>query len=292
MSNTHNRQNHVSVNDDPKLSDLEMNKPDLTLDGAIPLFPLGPPRSGTTIVARILNAHPRILMTNETAVFLMLKDNIDKSRLGAQAGILYGKEHNELWANHLEQEARRLIESYYEKIKQVEGKVALKYWGEKHPHHCNCLDFLTLLYPGALFIQIIRDPRDTSCSIADMLQVDFQEALVAWKIFADIYDEFFRNIESERFLTLYYEELVKDYVGVSRRIFKWLGLEYVEEVDQYLHGYKHIDAQHFDSPYAYRKDFAHESVGRWKQEITGSDCEFANDLVGEHLDRYGYPRNN
>jgi hypothetical protein len=61
------------------------------LAGAEPLFLVGAARSGTTILAKILNSHPKILMTDETAVFLALSGLIEKSREGVSAGLWYGK---------------------------------------------------------------------------------------------------------------------------------------------------------------------------------------------------------
>ena len=58
---------------------------------AKPLFLIGAPRSGTTMLTRILNSHARILLTNETAVLLQLADIIGKSRIGRKAGMIYGK---------------------------------------------------------------------------------------------------------------------------------------------------------------------------------------------------------
>ena len=59
------------------------------LAGARPLFLIGSPRSGTTLLAKILNSHPRVLITNETAVFLQLDENIRKSRRGWGWGVIF-----------------------------------------------------------------------------------------------------------------------------------------------------------------------------------------------------------
>jgi hypothetical protein len=42
-----------------------------------PLFVVGSPRSGTTFLVRMLNQHPAIHITNETRIFVLLKDMID-----------------------------------------------------------------------------------------------------------------------------------------------------------------------------------------------------------------------
>ena len=86
-------------------------------------------------------------MTNETAVFLMLAYNIRHSRIGFRAGLLYGKEHHRLWADYLAQQAGPLIERFYGRICVQLKKVSVRYWGEKHPHHSDCFDFIARFIP-------------------------------------------------------------------------------------------------------------------------------------------------
>ena len=104
-----------------------------TIAQATPLFPIGIPRSGTTFLAKALNSHPEVLMTNETAVFILLNETIKNSRIGIKAGILYGKQYHNLWAEHLSENAKELIESFYAKICRENNIGRLKYWGDKHP---------------------------------------------------------------------------------------------------------------------------------------------------------------
>ena len=106
---------------------------------ATPLFLIGAPRSGTTILARLLNAHGQILLTNESAVFLQLNAIVAKSREGVRSGILFGKAYHELWAAHLRSQVKALVEPFYGRIARQEGKEQPKYWGEKHPHLKDCL---------------------------------------------------------------------------------------------------------------------------------------------------------
>lgn len=260
------------------------------LDTAVPLFPLGSPRSGTTLLARLLNAHPQILMTNETAVFLMLHENIAKSRIGVQAGLLYGKQYHQLWADHLAQNVKPLVESYYEKIRREAGKGGLRYWGDKHPHHHRCLDFLAELYPNACYVYIVRDPRDTACSIAEMRGVGFRQALGTWRKFADGFEHFTNAVPAARLGRLRYEWLVADYEGEARRLFDWLGLDYDRRVERFLAKYRHVDMHTSLTGRAAKTDFGQKSVGRWRREISPEDQGYADEAAGDYLDRYGYER--
>lgn len=268
----------------------EFFKPSSVISKAAPLFPIGCPRSGTTLLCNVLNSHPRILMTNETAVFLQLGYIIERSRAGYSAGILYGKEHHQLWAEHLEEQARGLIETYYEKIAQREKKKSLIYWGEKHPHHMDCFTLLTSLYPAARYIYIVRDPRDTACSIAAMNRTDRTEALRVWKIIIGKYEVFLNGLDSRFLLVIRYEDFVRDYEEAARKIFRWLGVDYAEEVSTFLSRYRSVDANHLWMPEEEqrRADFPSQSVGRWRREFTEEEKGFAEELVSDFLQKYDY----
>ena len=263
---------------------------------AVPLFPIGAARSGTTIVARILDAHPEILMTNETTVFLQLSHIIEKSRDGIKSGVIYGKEYHELWADHLLEYAKDLIEEYYAKIAAQRNAQQLKYWGDKHPHHSSCLSFIDNLYPEARYIYILRDPRDVACSIAKMNSGSFVQALSAWKSFTIKYERFIEKLDPGRIYYLRYEELVGDYTKGCRQLLTWLGLDFPVQVEKFLTQYKNIDAHAFQSGLTqwqtlrlHHEKFKDKSVGRWKRETSRQDQEEAIREVGDYLEKYGYP---
>ena len=162
------------------------------LAGARPLFLIGAPRSGTTILSNLLNAHAEVLLTNETAVFLQLNAVIEKRGLCALAGIPFGRAYRELWAENLRERSKRLIESYYERIAAHERRESIKYWGEKHPHLHTCLHYVSELYPDAFYIYAVRDPRDVACSIAQMNGVAVGRAVDSCSRFIDVYEPFAR----------------------------------------------------------------------------------------------------
>jgi hypothetical protein len=257
---------------------------------ATPLFPIGCPRSGTTLLAKVLNSHQRVLMTNETAVFLQMHDVIEKSRIGSPAGFIFGKEYNTLWADHLYQRVTELVETYYERIRELEGKGAIEYWGEKHPHHYECFDFLTALYPNARYIYIVRDPRDVACSLGKLINVDNCEGLRNWQYAAERCEALSENKDDRSLLHVRYEDFVADYTGTAERIFRWLSLDdRCEEVRSFLDANRNFDAHTLWMQEPVYADFAVQSVGRWRREFSESDLEFAETIAGDFMRRHGYP---
>ena len=253
---------------------------------AKPLFLIGAPRSGTTILTRLLNAHSEILLTNETAVFLQLNDMIAKSDAGVRAGILFGKVYHRLWARHLRGHARQLIETFYEKIAKQESKTDIKYWGEKHPHLNACLPLVSELYPEATYIYAVRDPRDVACSIAEMNGVPVRKALGNWRRFADTYEAFVESLPPEKLVVVKYEHLVSDYERVLSKLVSALGLGMDDDFRQYISENKDRDSHNpGDSAVL---NYSEKSARRWTRDMSNEDLVHVQSTCSEFLSRYGY----
>jgi hypothetical protein len=139
-----------------------------------PIFIVGSPRSGTTILALSLAQHSQLWTSGETYVLFDLFPN----------------------QQHLEQvfhRARALSRGGFfnqENISQEEFRAALgiglnalftsrsqgKRWIDHTPHHVFILDLLTTLFPGAFFLHILRDP----CRVIHSM-IHFQDRLVDGK---------------------------------------------------------------------------------------------------------------
>lgn len=250
------------------------------------MFLIGAPRSGTTILTRLLNAHRQILLTNESAVFLQLNAVMAKSREGVLSGILFGKEHHELWAAHLRSQVKALVEPFYGQIAQQEGKEQLRYWGEKHPHLNNCLPLVTELYPQATYIYAVRDPRDAACSMAEMRAVPISSAVDNWMRFAKAYEAFVAKLPEEQLHVVRYEDLVRDYEAVLTDLLRSLGLALDEDARAYLAQHSSRDSH---KPGAQDDiDFAAKSVGRWRREMTKEEQGHAELRCGDFLAARGY----
>lgn len=264
------------------------------LSKALPLFPLGVPRSGTTFLAKLLDAHPQILMTNETAVFLQLNEIIQKSSIGSKAGIIYGKEYNKLWSDYIKSSAAAMITDFYRKIAQEKGKGELNYWGDKHPHHNHCFDFIAELYPGARYIYIVRHPGDVAISIAKMREIPFSKAIKTWESFSSRYEDILSGMTTEQKYFLRYEDLVMDYEGTTKKMLSWLDLEFSKEISVFLQNYKNVQAHSYKTAdklvHLRRKkqEFANISVGKWMNEISDDDRTLLFELAGGYLRKYSY----
>lgn len=264
-----------------------MNEPDYAaLRDASPLFLIGVPRSGTTILANLINSHSRILMTHETSVFLQLHEIITKNPLGGSAGHLFGKTYKELWSQHVLEHTKLLIESFYCKIAKQQSRGPLSFWGEKHPHFERCLPWLESLYPNSIYIYIVRDPRDTICSIATMNKWSIFDSAKEWHRISSIYEDFVQSIPSERLELLKYENLVYDYELAICELLECLGLELDDSSRSYIAEYK-SKSSHLPGS-TQNIDFAISSVARWQREMTFDEQNFVHSICKPLILKYGY----
>ena len=230
---------------------------------------------------------------NRDFIFILLNETIKNSRIGIKAGILYGKQYHNLWAEHLSENAKELIESFYAKICRENNIGRLKYWGDKHPHHNMCFDFIQKLYPSALYVYIVRDPRDVACSIAEMNQVPFLQAFSTWKMFAEKYESFVSGLTNSQLCYLRYEDLVNDYEKSMRRMLNWLRLDFSLEVQEFLKQFKHVDAHTYNLPKKgiqnmVSENFSFKSVGRWKRDLSSSEQQITLREAEEYLYKHNY----
>lgn len=258
------------------------------LHKAQPLFLIGAPRSGTTLLCKILNAHPSILMTNETAVFLQVAQIIELSKKGSKAGMTFGKTHNELWASTLAIGARTLIRQFYNQIANDEQRSDLKYWGEKHPHFDRCLDFLKQEFPSAKYVYIMRDPRDSACSIAAMNNTPIEESVKNWLNLYRRYDSFISGLEEGQVFTQKYEDLINDYEGGCNNLLDWLGLKIDPAMAKYIDEYKDIDSHKTKARKLAKSDFKSTSLQRWRKDMNEDEISSANRLLASVLKKYHY----
>ena len=280
------------------------------MKAACPLFVVGAPRSGTTVFANLLNVHSRILISNESATVLQLGEMIRQSQIGVSEGLLFGKTHNELWAEELQSSMRTLTERFYARVADAEGKTvsdgpeSVAYFGDKHPHLKDCIGALETAFPDARYIHVIRDPRDSALSIASMRDSDFRDALLNWKEFDSRYNELLQDVDPDLVYQVRYEELVEDYNGCITSVLDWLGLNMEPKVEDHITRYSNVDAHTVSSllqAATPKKDsdisngssteenrYFKNSVGRWKRELDNNQLAIADELIGDALERYGY----
>lgn len=267
------------------------------IKNSCPLFLIGAPRSGTTLLCRFLRAHPAVLMTNEAGVFLQMHNLITKASKGRAAGVEFGKEYCDIWSECLAENALELIYQYYAKISKIENRKTLSYWGDKHPHYNHCLEAIHSWLPQARYIYLIRNPLDIVCSIASMNNWDYQQAFTAWTRFSTSYETFYPKVKSEHLMMLKYEDLSANPVQETEKIFIWLGLQLPIDVKQEILRLSKLQSHSIRNRSLTKRNKREDgvehnplqaSVDRWKDELSAADVKAFRSQVTDYFKKYSY----
>jgi hypothetical protein len=144
-------------------------------------------------------------------------------------------------------------------------------------------------FPDSAFLGIVRDPRDVVASQQGRgFPRSVERIATHWR---DYYDRFsrFSRLHPGRTLVVRYEDLVADPEPQFARIFGLLGLPYGDEVRRYweskasIHGTRQNNA-----PAVGRRPFT-SSVSRWREDLAPADLATVERVCRRAMARFGYP---
>lgn len=188
-----------------------------------PVFLVGFPRSGTTLLDTLLMGHPRTVVMEEEPPL-----NIVDHELGGQAQI------PALDAAA----ATRWRDRYFEEVAKVASVEPGQMLIDKSPLFLHHVPLITRLSPNAKFILALRHPCDVllSCYMANFKLNPAMANFLRLEDAATLYDQSFALWERARSLipinvfTVVYEQLIDDVEGTVRPLFDFLGLEWSDAV--------------------------------------------------------------
>ena len=129
-----------------------------------PVFIIGFPRSGSTLLERVLDAHPMIVGTGENSVFNGQLDSIRNQIVEASVS---GDGPDRL-AQLTKSLANKVVRDMRERWEELEANTPNpdtdrnpKRFVDKMLTNYNNLGFIHMLYPNALVLHIYREPMDT-----------------------------------------------------------------------------------------------------------------------------------
>jgi hypothetical protein len=185
-----------------------------------PIFVVGCPRSGTTLLRLILDSHPAISAGPETR-FLWGIRALEERNWPTLEG--FGLSLDEWHA-----QVRTLFESLHLRYAQHQGKVR---WADKSPDYALMLDYIDTLYPDAQVIHIVRNPRDVIDAWRRFYGVkSVHRAAQAWVRYVGAAHGFAGRQPADRVTELRYEDLVRDPEPTLRQLFDWLGESWSDHV--------------------------------------------------------------
>jgi hypothetical protein len=277
-------------------------------------FVVGCPRSGTTLLRRMLDAHPRLAMMPRETHFI---PRIYERRAGLTAGgevtpavvdELLADRHfarlgvgREALERLLAREEPTSYASFVSRIFDMQGRArGTELVGDKTPGYVRQLPTLHALWPEARFVHLIRDGRDVCLSLLEWrsgprlagrfsswAEDPVSTTALWWEWHVRIGREDGAALGPERYRELRYDSLVADPAGECAELCDFLELPYDDAMLRYEEGRE-------------QRSWGRSLKGRWlpptpglrdwRSRMTADEVERFEAAAGALLDELGYER--
>ena len=225
-----------------------------------PVFIIGMPRSGTTLVEQILASHSQVCGAGELRALPAI---CQSARSNLQASC---KDYPELLDAMTPDIANELAEGYLSAIAAIDQTAT--YVTDKMPDNFLLLGLIATLFPGSHVIHCRRDPLDTclSCYMNyfaggqvfshDLTHLgayyrDYERQMTHW-----------REVLNFPVIEVRYENLVKDAANETRKLLAHLGLPWEDACLNFHRNRRPVLTPSCDQV---RRPMYSSSVGRWKR---------------------------
>lgn len=284
-----------------------------------PIFIIGNPRSGTTLLRLILDSHPELVVPPECGFLVWwrskykdwsVEDSRSKKKLDAVLKDFRTSKKMETWELDFAALSTYILERMpknygelgaclYEFYSlKINGEVLR--WGDKNNFYIKEIPTIHLIHPEAQFLFITRDGRDVACSYRELNRRDIQsryaprlpddicEIAQEWatnnrKALQDLgKDEIRRH-------WVRYEDLVSEPEDAVRSICEFLGVEFFHrQLDFFKSSSSGEPKEFLQWKENIRKPIQTTSVGRYKDELTEDQIMRFQEKAGAMLKALGY----
>ncbi|MEC8338334.1 MAG: sulfotransferase [Planctomycetota bacterium] len=234
----------------------------------IPIFVVGMPRSGSTLIEQIISSHPAAVAAGELEEIGRLATKILPRRMNNDKDFplcLQGFEQSiisELAEEYLDfLRNNDAVAPHWDQLSRVVDKM----W-----HNFLHLGFLYTLFPQARIIHSRRNAMDIglSCFMRRLHAVNWSWDLEQIGIFYRLYDQLmqhWREVLPSPFYEIEYETLTQDPETETRKLIEFCGLPWDERC---LAFYENETAVRTASRIQVREPIYQSSAGRWKNYAT------------------------
>ena len=223
-----------------------------------PVFIVGMPRSGTTLVEQILASHPEVYGAGELDHIRLAIDDLPRT------GELQ-KPYPDCLVELTQETYDHIAQSYLDHLKQLSTRE--RYVIDKMPGNFLHLGFIALLFPKAHIIHCMREPLDTclSCYFSDF------KGAHSYAYRLEDLGHYYRNYERLMqhwnavldipILNVSYEALIADQEGMTRRLLDFLALEWDDACLRFHENKRFVNTLSYSQV---RQPINTRSIGRWK----------------------------
>jgi hypothetical protein len=280
---------------------------------------VGCPRSGTSLLAVMLDSHPQLAIPPETSFLASIASAprasqdprrdffnwVVADRIPISNWSDFGLDRDVLWQRLVAIEPFTVtagLRAFY--ALYAEGQVKPRY-GDKTPGYVFLLPQIAALLPEAHFIHVIRDPGDTALSWRKTWfapSTDLRVLGVEWRKHVEA-GQRARNLVP-RYIEVRFEDLVRDAEGVLKRLCPYLSLPWHPQMlDYHAHGAARLSRlqgrMHARGLMIAREQRTriHANLTRapdrdrldvWRREMTPAERKLLEDAAGPLVHALGY----
>jgi hypothetical protein len=269
-----------------------------------PIFLVSSPRSGSTLLRLILDAHPNIAIPPPGYLFHFLYpylysygDLSEADNFRALIEDFLEVPTLKKWpievtvdgvmAGSRERSFRGIYQFLHETYAGAQGKPR---WGNKSPRNCFWLEEIVALFPDAKIVHLLRDGRDVAI---DLAEAEFQPHSVycgalRWEKCIRVVEDARQRLGAESFLEVRYEDLCADPESTLREICAFVGEDFAPQM---LHHHQTDSAKTWgQNPVhaATMRPITTDFVGMYKTRLPARDRTALDAAIGATLARNGY----
>ena len=229
----HDARLHLKRRPDPRLTPVAWSPP---------LFIVGCPRSGTTLVQTMLDSHPRLSVTYEADFLVDVTLGLRSSAASAEQALTAAEAHSNFRTNNYDISAARTV---CRELGITDAAGAMRVlaaseavargkarWGNKTPKALLHLAGLAAVYPDAQFIHVIRDGRHAALSQLRVSNRSLVQGALLWRTGLRTGRPAGSRLGPDRYLEVRLEELAAAPEEQLRRMCAFLGEEFAPSMLQ------------------------------------------------------------
>lgn len=227
-------------------------------DSRRPIFIVGMPRSGTTLVEQVLASHPGVFGAGERRYVQLGFSALPTATEFSQPPV-------NCLPNATAEIVRRIADWHLGQLRKLNAD--RKHVADKMPENFALLGWIATLFPNAAIIHCTRDVRDVavSCWVTNFSQIRWANdfAVIAERVNA--YRRImghYRAVLPVPVLDVAYEEMVANQVGTTRRLLDFVQLEWDANCLKFYETERLVKTA---SVAQVRRPIYRKSVARWKR---------------------------
>jgi tetratricopeptide (TPR) repeat protein len=225
-----------------------------------PIFLVGFPRSGTTLLDQMLDAHPALQVMEEKPALDAVVAELGRTTRGYPDALL-----------DLQPEDREYLRAiYWQRVRRHLARKPGTQLVDKYPLNLARLQLASCLFPTAKWIFAVRHPCDVvlSCFMQNLRHTEATQGFWSIAQTAEVYSRLMGLWLTQRArlqpdcLDLRYEDLVSDFESGARRLIAFLDLPWDDAVLRYR---EHAKTRHINTPSYHQvvQPIYRDAAGRW-----------------------------